>query len=315
MADSAGTVLAINTYDEFGIPASTNVGRFQFSRGSRPSGGRGRPETQAWLPEAGLFYYKARMYSPTLGRFLQTDPIGYADGLNWYTYVGGDPVNGVDPLGLQGSDIVVTGDIPGASTGVSRLPEACSSGPGIVHCYNARGRGLSISEYLSLLFGQGSAGSVGAPTTAGGVAARNDDIVVTANNIPKDTYLSVYRPPADGFVLVATGTIRYSFLSFSLRVENIGHVDIRIRTYTTDIVSTGSNPRNPGFAFPFGVVSVSLSYGFFRNNILGDALVYTGIAHDTYFRNVSGNGGTLFVTPVINTPGDTNIFVYIRQRP
>ena len=101
VADSTGAVLAINTYDEFGIPASTNVGRFQFTG-------------QAWLPEAGLFYYKARMYSPTLGRFLQTDPIGYADGLNWYTYVGGDPVNAVDPLGLAG-DIVVTSSCRGSS--------------------------------------------------------------------------------------------------------------------------------------------------------------------------------------------------------
>ncbi|WP_408370256.1 RHS repeat-associated core domain-containing protein, partial [Paraburkholderia sediminicola] len=32
----------------------------------------------------GLYYYKARMYSPALGRFLQTDPVGYRDDLNWY---------------------------------------------------------------------------------------------------------------------------------------------------------------------------------------------------------------------------------------
>ena len=35
---------------------------------------------QAWLPEIGLYSYKARPYSPTLGRFMQTDPIGCADG-------------------------------------------------------------------------------------------------------------------------------------------------------------------------------------------------------------------------------------------
>ena len=40
------------------------------------------------------------MYSPTLGRFLQTDPIGYGDGMHLYGYVGGDPVNFIDSSGL-----------------------------------------------------------------------------------------------------------------------------------------------------------------------------------------------------------------------
>jgi RHS repeat-associated protein len=47
----------------------------------------------------GLYYYRARMYSPALGRFLQPDPIGYAGGANLYAYVGNDPLNRTDPSG------------------------------------------------------------------------------------------------------------------------------------------------------------------------------------------------------------------------
>jgi RHS repeat-associated protein len=47
----------------------------------------------------GLYDFRARSYSPTLGRFLQTDPIGVQGGFNLYGYVGNDPLNWVDPMG------------------------------------------------------------------------------------------------------------------------------------------------------------------------------------------------------------------------
>ena len=83
-----GDPLTIDSYDEYGIPGADNLGRFQYTG-------------QTWIPELGLYYYKARFYSPTLGRFLQTDPIGYGAGMNIYNYVGGDPMNFTDPLGLD----------------------------------------------------------------------------------------------------------------------------------------------------------------------------------------------------------------------
>jgi RHS repeat-associated protein len=87
VTNSSGTTLNVNGYDEHGIPNAGNVGRFQYTG-------------QTWLPELGMYYYKARIYSPTLGRFLQPDPIGYGDGMNMYAYVGGDPVNFTDPTGM-----------------------------------------------------------------------------------------------------------------------------------------------------------------------------------------------------------------------
>ena len=49
--------------------------------------------------ETSLYYYRARYYSPSLGRFVQRDTLGYVDGMNLYEFVKGNPINWIDPMG------------------------------------------------------------------------------------------------------------------------------------------------------------------------------------------------------------------------
>ncbi|MCV2218110.1 RHS repeat-associated core domain-containing protein [Thauera sp. Sel9] len=77
-ANSAGTSTATYSYGPYGEPNTTTGVRF-------------RHTGQQFLGGLNLYYYKARFYSSAIGRFLQTDPIGTADDLNLYVYVGIQP--------------------------------------------------------------------------------------------------------------------------------------------------------------------------------------------------------------------------------
>lgn len=91
LADNTGAIQTSYTYDPYGNTttygqASTNP--FQYT-------GRENDNT-------GLYFYRARYYSPTYQRFITEDPIGFEGGLNLYTYVDGNPVSLIDPFGLAG---------------------------------------------------------------------------------------------------------------------------------------------------------------------------------------------------------------------
>jgi len=103
-ADGLGSITTLT--DLNGVPAQTytydSFGQIVDQTGTAPN-----PYTYTGReldPETGLYYYRARYYNPTTGRFLQQDPIGSLlqapISLNSYPYVSNNPIKYIDPVGL-----------------------------------------------------------------------------------------------------------------------------------------------------------------------------------------------------------------------
>ena len=96
--DKLGSVVAMSNAGNGQL--ATNGGPFLYdaygncTSGGSPCSTAGTPYLftgQRFDPETGLYFYRARCYSPSLGRFCQTDPVGYGPDINWYDYVDDDP--------------------------------------------------------------------------------------------------------------------------------------------------------------------------------------------------------------------------------
>jgi RHS repeat-associated protein len=90
LSSAAGSIANTYTYDSFGkLTASTGslVNPFRYT--ARESD-----------IETGLYYYRARYYDQTTGRFVSEDPIGFRAGKNFYRYVRNSAINRSDPSGM-----------------------------------------------------------------------------------------------------------------------------------------------------------------------------------------------------------------------
>ena len=72
-----------------------------------------RFSTKYFDTETGLYYYGYRYYDPDTGRWLSRDPLEEQGGINLYQFIGNDPVNWVDPLGLYRSYEFLRALVPG----------------------------------------------------------------------------------------------------------------------------------------------------------------------------------------------------------
>ncbi|AOZ08727.1 RHS repeat-associated core domain-containing protein [Cupriavidus malaysiensis] len=139
LSDGLGTTLETQyRYEPYG---KTRV-LGQASRNTQQYTGRENDAT-------GLYYYRARYYDPETGRFVSPDPIGWAAGqTNGYAYVGGDPLNLVDPGGdvpIYRGDNVTMHAYPGPQAGGT---EHARWGPGQsyhVHMVDNQGREARMS--------------------------------------------------------------------------------------------------------------------------------------------------------------------------
>jgi RHS repeat-associated protein len=105
--DQNGNGIEKYKYDAFGSPTITDWSGN--SRSSSAYGNRFMFSGRDYMIALALYDMRSRVYDPVMGRFYQTDPIGFqGDSWNLYRFCGNNPMLGGDPFGLDGADFTFT---------------------------------------------------------------------------------------------------------------------------------------------------------------------------------------------------------------
>jgi RHS repeat-associated protein len=148
----------------------------------------------------GLYYYRARYYSPTMGRFISEDPLGFGGGQNnFYAYVGNDPLTAIDPSGMDcvTSNGYVSCSYPGGGPAFripapSNFPATLSPNDFWYHKYDVT-RSIGCADPNDVMQGliNNPTPAYGnpQPATAEGTA-NNAAVPIVAENNPVTSYLT-----------------------------------------------------------------------------------------------------------------------------
>jgi len=230
--------LATNTYDEYGRPGSGNLGRFQYTG-------------QAYIASLGLYYNKARFYAPSLGKFLQPDPIGYAGGMNLYAYVGGDPVNFGDPSGKDRVCVTPTGSKIRRCAEVTSTTAASASGVMITR----KERLYIESVYRESIIGNNRRLRISVATTESGIlsVATTDGLGLPLNarwlgDIEYDllTYIKVVTEHG-----ISTSPTKGQYFAANLSMERQLYIAQQTLNYGM-VVGPGNSRHSAVFMHDFG---------------------------------------------------------------
>jgi RHS repeat-associated protein len=186
LADSSGAIQTSYTYEPFGnttVSGASSTNPFQFT-------GRENDAT-------GLYYNRARYYSPMFQRFIGQDPIGFASGdSDLYRYVNGNPVSSSDATGLETGwvSIISSPPFPAPEPTGPAFPVSCSTFGGLVFGVAGAGIGYGAAVGVAAWEGVAAVGSLDLPTALGSSGGGFGGLLM-GNDLFGGSGLCVPNPP------------------------------------------------------------------------------------------------------------------------